>query len=84
LSLSAIFQAAVVCACVDVVPVYPDVPLLGNPSFLHADNSAVDSNIGPTSTSLLNKILVSGPTSSCKVFCSSIADRRVSLESLVL
>ena len=49
-----------------------------------ADPSAVDLNIGPTSASLLIKILVTGSSSSCKVFCSSIADRRVFLESLVL
>ena len=38
-SLSAIFQPAVVCACVDDVPVSPDVPLLGNSSVLYADLS---------------------------------------------
>ena len=82
-SLSAIFQSAVVCACDDVVPVSPDVALLGNPSALYADASAIDLIFDPTSAFLLINILVTGSSPLCEVFCSSIADRRVSVEYLV-
>jgi len=53
-------------------------------SILYADISARDLTLDPTSPFLLLKILVTGPFSSCKIFCSSIDDRRISSVSLFL
>jgi len=50
-------------------------------SFLYADAEAIDLTIDLTSNSLHFKILVTAPSSSSKVFSSSMDDRPISLAS---